>query len=67
MFVITNAIDTAIENNEIMAIYMILNHITKYQDNYVSSYLFNHNLNTLIERGIKVDKLLCSDVFYYRF
>ena len=46
---------------------MILDHIVSYQNNYVSSYLFSHNLTKLMERGIKVDRLLDSDVFSYKF
>lgn len=36
-----NAIDVALENNQISAINLILSHIVKHQNNYVSSFLFN--------------------------
>jgi hypothetical protein len=66
-YIIQNAIDTALESNKIRAVGLILDHVVTYQNNYVSSYLFNYNLSTLMERGIKVDRLLDSDVFSYKF
>jgi hypothetical protein len=66
-YIITNAIDTALESNKIRAVGMILDHIVNYQNNYVSSYLFTSNLITLMERGIKVHNLLDSDVFSFKF
>ena len=66
-YIITNAIDTALESNKIRAVGMILDHIVNYQNNYVSSYLFTSNLITLMERGIKVHNLLDSEVFSFKF
>ena len=66
-YVITNAIDTALESNKIRAVGLILDHIVSYQNNYVSSYLFSNNLTKLMERGIQVHRLLDSDVFSYKF
>ena len=40
MFRYNTPIDVAIENNQIRGVGMMINHIVKYQNNYVSSYLF---------------------------
>ena len=46
---------------------MLINHIVKYQNSYVYSYLFKDNFVTLMEIGIEVTDLLNSNVFVYRF
>lgn len=35
-----SAIDNALKNNQVKAVILILDYIIKYQNNYVSSYLF---------------------------
>lgn len=62
-----NAIDIALDSNQIRAVNLIIAHIVKYQNSYVSSYLFNFNLLKLMEKGIDVHDLLGSQVFEYRF
>jgi len=62
-----NALDVALESNQIKAVNLIINHITEFQNNYVSSYLFDKNLFTLMEKGIDVIALLASNVFRYHF
>ena len=37
---ITNAIDNALNNNQVKAVNLLLDYIVKYQNNFVSSYLF---------------------------
>ena len=39
-----NAIDVAMQNNQIRAVSIIIDHVIKYQDNFVSAYLFRKNL-----------------------
>jgi len=39
----------------------------KYQNNYVSSFLFLKNFPTFIEKGIEVKPLLDSQIFNYEF
>lgn len=41
-------------------------YIVKYQNNYVSSYLFLKNFTTIIKKGVKVQDLLNSNVFQYK-
>ena len=57
----------AIQNNQLTAASCILEYITKYQNNYVSSYLFEQNLITLMEKSVPLTDLLNSDVFVYQF
>ena len=46
---------------------IIIEYIVKYQDDFVSSFLFQKNFPTLLEKGIEVKKLLDSHVFNYEF
>ena len=55
-----NAIDVALESNQIRAVNLIIAHVVKFQNNYVSSYLFNFNLLKLMDKGIEVGGLLAS-------
>lgn len=57
----------ALENNQIRAAEAINHHIVKYQNNYVSSYLFRHNLLHMMSLGINLDELMCSHAFEYEF
>jgi len=41
----------------------LIKYIVKYQNNFVSSYLFLKNLPVLIEKGIDTRELLDSDIF----
>ena len=42
---------------------MLINYIVKFQNNYVSSYLFDTNLPVLMEKGVALHDLLGSKVF----
>lgn len=64
---LSSAIDTALENNQIRALNIIIQYVVKYQNNYVYSYLFTDNLLDLIIKGVDVSGLLKSDIFYHRF
>ena len=46
---------------------MIIDYIIKYQNNYVSSYLFLSNLPSIMEKGILIAELLNSEVFSKTF
>ena len=59
----TNAIDIALKNHQVKAVQVLLAYIEKYQNNFVSSYLFTRNLSSLIEKGIPVSSLLQSKIF----
>jgi hypothetical protein len=62
-----SAIDIALEANQIRAITLIIEYIIKYQNSHIFSYLFKSNLIKLINKGVRVAKLLCSDVFQHQF
>mgnify|MGYP006893254200 CR=1 FL=1 len=44
-----------------------MEYIVKYQNDFVSSFLFSRNLPSMIEKGIEVKELLQSNVFSYSF
>lgn len=62
-----SAIDVAVANNQIRGVGLMIDHIVKYQNNFVSSFLFKSNLLTLMSKGIEVDRLLKSNVFFFQF
>jgi hypothetical protein len=43
-----SAIDSALRNNQVKAVSLMIEYIIKYQNNYTSSYLFNNNLPILL-------------------
>ena len=45
----------------------MIDYIVKYQNNYVSSYLFEKIMSQLITKGVKVAKVLNSSIFHYTF
>jgi hypothetical protein len=63
----TTAIDYALKNNQVKAVDLMVKYIVRYQNNYVSSFLFLKNLPHLIERGISILNLLESKIFVVTF
>ena len=61
-----NAIDVAINNNAIRGVNLIIQHIVKHQNSFVSSFLFYNNLLKIMEKGINTHELLDSNVFQYK-
>lgn len=55
------AIDNALKNNQVKAVNLMIDYISKYQNSYVSSYLFKNNLPIIMEKGIVISKLICDD------
>ena len=45
----------------------IIEYIVKYQNNYVSSFMFLKNINILIEKGVLVSSLFNSEIFQHQF
>lgn len=47
----------------------MIDYISKYQNTFVSSYLFRQNLPIMMEKGISVEKLVCdeSSIFKIQF
>ena len=66
-FFYRSAIDSALRNNQIQAVNFILSYIVKYQNNFVSSFLFQKNMRYLMEKGIEVSGLLNSHIFCFSF
>lgn len=64
----TSAIDTALENNQLGAINLIIDYLVTYQNSYVYFFLFRENFIKLIRKGgINISVLLNSDIFYHEF
>jgi hypothetical protein len=61
------AIDQALDMNQIRSINLMINYICKYQDNYVYSHLFEHNLVELINKGVEMLNLFNSNIFNRTF
>jgi hypothetical protein len=59
-----SAIDTALENNQVRGVQLILDHIVNYQNSYVSFTLFRGILGDLMSKGLVLEPLLSSDIFY---
>lgn len=58
-----SAIDMALRNNQVTAVACITEYIVKYQNNFVSSFLYEKNFKQILSKGIKVKHLLDSKVF----
>lgn len=62
-FFYLTAIDAALKTNQVRAVNEIISYIVKYQNNFVSSYLFLHNFPILMEKNIPVKPILDSEIF----
>ena len=43
----------------------MINYIVKYQNNFAHAYLFEHNFTAIMRKGINIEELLKSDLFYH--
>lgn len=59
----TNPMIQALKNNQTTSVKIMIQYIIKYQNNFISSYLFIKLLPKLIELKIEVGHLLESDIF----
>lgn len=66
-FYYRSAIDNALRTNQVSAIGSMITYITKYQNNFVSSFLFINNFNELLEKGVELSPLVSSEVFRFQF
>lgn len=66
-FFYRSPIDNALLNNQIGAVEHMINYITKYQNNYVSSYMFDKNLASLFEMGVNLTPLLNCSIFSFSY
>jgi hypothetical protein len=62
-----SAIDSALRNNQVKAVSLMIEYIIKYQNNYTSSYLFLSNLPILLQKGIVLHELFSSNVFSFKY
>jgi len=62
-----SAIDTALANNQVEATRVMLEHVIIHQNSFVYSYLFQENFVQIMEMGIRIQGLLQSKIFCYRF
>ena len=60
-------IDIALKSNQVRAVDKMIEYIVKYQNSFVSSYLFVKNLPRIISKDIKIYSLLNSDIFQVEF
>lgn len=44
----------------------MIDYISKYQNSYVASYLFKHNLCTIMEKGIEISKLINEESMIFK-
>ena len=63
----TNAIENALKNQQINSVGLLIKYIVKYQNTFVSSFLFLRNLPTLLQRGVDLHDLLASRIFDWTF
>ena len=63
----TNAIENALKNQQYTSVNLMIRYIVKYQNNFVSSYLFLKNLPTLMAKGLPLEDLFASKVFNVTF
>ena len=62
-----NSIDSALRSNQVGAVQVIIAYVMKYQNTWVSSFLFHKNFADIIEKGINIKNILQSNVFNYEF
>lgn len=62
-----SAIDIALEHNQIRSINLMIDYIVKYQNSYVYSHLFIHNLVLLLQKKVALINLFESSVMLYSF
>ena len=53
-YYVASAIDNALKNNQVKAVNLMIDYIVKYQNNFVSSYLFQKILPILMEKDISI-------------
>lgn len=58
-----NAIDIALENNQLRSVEMMIDYIIRHQNSYKYSNLFYKSFVEMINKNIPVLKLLKSDIF----
>jgi hypothetical protein len=62
-----SALGSALRNNQVSACEYIIDYIIKYQNNYVSSFLFTKTFSHFCDKGLSVTGLLNSNIFCFQF
>lgn len=62
-----SAIDTALENNQIRSVNLMIQYIVDYQNSYYYCHLFNYNAVELLNKGVQMTKLFKSNIFNHTF
>lgn len=57
----------ALESNQIRALNYFINYIVTFQNEFAFNFLFKECMIDLIEKGIRITKLLQSDLFEHTF
>jgi len=62
-----SAIDTALENNQIRSVNLMIDYIVASQNSYYYCHLFNYNAVELLNKGVLMTKLFNSKIFNHTF
>lgn len=62
-----SAIDTALDNNQIRSVNLMIDYIVEYQNSYFYSHLFHYNAIDLLNKGVKLEELFKSNIFNHTF
>lgn len=62
-----SAIDAALDANQVRSVNAMIRYLLEYQNCYVYANLFRHNFVDLVNKGVRLDKLLGSRIFNHVF
>jgi acyl-CoA thioesterase len=64
---VKSPLQTALDNNQVRAVEVMIEYIVKYQNDPTSSFLVVNCLHTILEKGISLTSLCNSKVFMHSF
>ena len=59
-FFYRSALESSLRSNQVKAVQIMIEYIVKYQNNFISSFLFKKILPELIEKGLRLENLYNS-------
>lgn len=62
-----SAIDSALDANQVRSVNAMIRYLLEYQNRYVYANLFRHNFVDLVNKSVRLDKLLGSRIFNHVF
>jgi hypothetical protein len=62
-----SAIDTALDNNQIRSVNLMIEYIVEYQNSYFFCHLINYNAIELLNKGVALTELFKSKIFNHTF